>query len=127
VDSGFDQNQSKLGVHVLAVTLHVLAHGHSLLDEAVKILGEGGREALALQDAEDLGVGDGGHLGNAVVITEKHANLGRGEALLGHLGDDVVHLLGGDLEPRGRGALVGQSGTAHALAGSVHATHGCRV
>ena len=62
----------------LRFTLHVLAHGHSLLDEAVEVLGEGGREALALQDAEDLGVGDGGHLSNAVVITEKHANLGRG-------------------------------------------------
>ena len=90
----FDKNEAELGVHfVLAVTLHVLAHGHSLLDEAVEVLGEGGREPLALQDAEDLGVGDGGHLSNAVVITEKHANLGgvRPFFAIG-LGDDSRHL-----------------------------------
>ena len=102
----------------------MLAHGHSLLDEAVQVLGEGGREALALQDAEDLGVGHGVDLRHAVVVTEQNADLGRGHALLRELGDDIAHLRAGDLQPGRGGALVGQSGTAHALAGSVHATHG---
>ena len=37
------------------------------------------------------------------------------------------HLGGGDLQPRGRGALVGQSRAALALAIAVHATHGGRL
>ena len=35
VDSGFNQNQPKLGVHVLAVSLQVLAHRHGFLDQTV--------------------------------------------------------------------------------------------
>ena len=45
MDSGFDENQTELGVKVLAVTVHVLADGNGLLDEVVKILGKGGGKA----------------------------------------------------------------------------------
>jgi hypothetical protein len=37
VDSGFDKNETKLGVSVLSVTFQVLVHSDSLLDEVVKI------------------------------------------------------------------------------------------
>ena len=50
MDAGFDENQAELGVHVLAVALQVLAHAHSLLDQAIEILRQGRREALAAKD-----------------------------------------------------------------------------
>ena len=45
VDTGLDENETELGVLVLAVALKVLADGNSLLDEVVQILGELGGEA----------------------------------------------------------------------------------
>lgn len=35
VDTALDQNQTKLGILVLAVPLQMFAHGHSLLDQVV--------------------------------------------------------------------------------------------
>eukprot|EP00959_Pyramimonas_sp_CCMP1952_P421001 8819148-Pyramimonas_sp.AAC.1 len=51
-----------------------------------------GRLTLALQDAQHLGAGNGAHLGDAVVITENHTNLGRGETLLGELAALLLNL-----------------------------------
>jgi hypothetical protein len=45
VDTGLNENETELGVLILAVTLKVLADGNSLLDEHVQILGELGSEA----------------------------------------------------------------------------------
>lgn len=45
MDTGLDENETELGVLVLAVALKVLADGNSLLDEVVQILGELGGEA----------------------------------------------------------------------------------
>ena len=39
VDTALDQNQSELGVLVLAVPLQMLAHGDGLLDQVVQVLG----------------------------------------------------------------------------------------
>ena len=45
VDTRLDQNQAELGVLVAAEFVEVLAHRDSLLDEAVEILRNVGREA----------------------------------------------------------------------------------
>jgi hypothetical protein len=44
VDAALNENEAVLAVPVLAVLLHVLAHGNRLLDEVVQILGDLGRE-----------------------------------------------------------------------------------
>lgn len=62
---------------------HLGTHRHRLLDEAVEVLGDLGREPRRLEDAQDLLSGDGLDLGNAVRVTQNHANLGGGQALLG--------------------------------------------
>ena len=45
VDSRLDEDETELGVLVLAVLLEVLAHTDGLLDKAVQILRDGGGEA----------------------------------------------------------------------------------
>jgi hypothetical protein len=85
VNPGFNENEAELGVLVATAALKVLAHGNSLLNEEVKVLGEFGGHAVLLEKTKDLGASDTGNLGNAVGITEDHTDLGRGEALLGEL------------------------------------------
>lgn len=75
VDTGFDQNQTELGVLVLAVALKMLAHGDSLLDEHVKILRDGRGEAVLLKDTKDLAASDRLDLGNAVLISQDDTDL----------------------------------------------------
>ena len=41
-----DQNETELGVAVLAIALEMLAHGDGLLDDLVQILGDLGRKAV---------------------------------------------------------------------------------
>lgn len=62
-------------------------------------------------------------LGNAVGVTEDDANLRGGSALLGELADLLDDLLGGGLEPGGRGARVGDGGGRDALALAVKTAH----
>ena len=123
MDTGLDENETELGVLVLAVALKMLADLDGLLDEHVKILGDLGGEAVGLEDADDLLAGDGLDLGDAVGVTEDDADLGGGETLLGELADVLLDLLGGDLEPRGGSALVGASGLGDALSGCVKTAH----
>lgn len=106
VNARLDEDEAELGVLVLAVALEVLAHGDGLLDEVVEVLRELRREAVLLEKAEDGAAGDGLHLGNAVGVTEDDADLRRGEALLGELADERIDIVGSDLEPRRRRALV---------------------
>ena len=123
MDTGLDENETELGVLVLAVALKMLADLDGLLDEHVKILGDLGSEAVGLEDANDLLASDGLDLGDAVGVTEDDADLGGGETLLGELADVLLDLLGGDLEPRGGSALVGASGLGDALSGCVKTAH----
>ena len=44
VDTGLDENETELGVLVLAVDLEVLAHGDRLFDEVPEIFRDRGRE-----------------------------------------------------------------------------------
>ena len=48
VNTALDENQTELGVAVLSVALQVLSHGHSLLDQEVHVLGDGGSQSYSL-------------------------------------------------------------------------------
>jgi hypothetical protein len=95
VDPRLDENEAELCVPVLSVALQVLADAHRLLDEVVDVLGDVGREALGLEDAEDLVAGDEADLGDSVAITEDDSDLGGGQALLRQLEDlgGAIHQL----------------------------------
>jgi len=45
VDAGLNETETVLGIEVLAVNIQVLADRHGLLDQVVKILGDGGSES----------------------------------------------------------------------------------
>lgn len=66
-------------------------------------------------------------LGNTVRVTENDTNLRGSRALLGELADLVDDLLGGGLEPRRRGARVGERGGRNALSVAVKTTHVWRL
>merc|ERR1712097_117214 len=124
VDTRLDENQTELGVLVLAVLLQVLADGHGLLDEAVEVLRELGSQTLGAEDAHDLVAGNHLHLGNAVGVAENNTDLGRGVALLGHVADLLDGVRGALLHPRWGSALVWEGSTGDTLTFAVHATHG---
>lgn len=92
VDAGLDQDEPELAILVLAVALQVLAHGHSLLDQKVQVLRNIRGQTAALQDTQDLAASHGGHLGDAVLVTQQHADGAGGHTLLGQLADLVRHL-----------------------------------
>jgi hypothetical protein len=127
VDSGFDQNQSKLGVHVLAVSLQVLAHGHGFLDQTVQIFRQSRRQTLTLQDAHDFGVGHRGHLRDAVVISQDDADLRRRHAFLRHLRDHVFDFIRGGFAPERRRSFERDGRFGHPFSFAVHATHVCKL
>ena len=108
VNAGLDENETELGVHVLAVALEVLAHADSLFNQVVQILGQSGGKTETFENAKHLAVGHGGHLRDAVVVAEENANLGRRHAFLGHFADRLGNLVGGNLEPRRSRSLVGK-------------------
>ena len=127
VDAGLDENQTELGVDVLAVAVKVLAHGDSALDQAVEVLGEGRSLAVVLQDAEDLAAGEVLDLSDTHGVTELEADHGGSETLLGEVQDGLNDGLGGLLQPRRRGALEGEGRGGDALAGTMHTTHTVRT
>ena len=73
------------------------------------------RLTLRREDTEDLGARDCLDLGDTVGITEHHADLRGGHALLGHLGDLVNNGGGGGLEPRGGGPPIGLGRSGNTL------------
>ena len=124
VDPGLDENEPELGIPILAVPFEMLSDAHRLLDEVVNVLRDVGGEALALEDSKDLVPGDESHLGDTVAIPENHANLGRGQPLLGQLEDLLLDVVRGELQPVGNGAAIGERRLRDALTGRVHTTHG---
>mmetsp|Transcript_1209 Transcript_1209/g.1086 ORF Transcript_1209/g.1086 Transcript_1209/m.1086 type:complete len:157 (-) Transcript_1209:14-484(-) len=123
VDAGLNQNQPELAVLILPVAVQVLADGHCLLDHVVHVLRNLRCQALALQDTQDFGAGDGADLGHAALVPEQDADAGGRHTLACQLADLLNHLLGGGLAPAGRAALVGEGGGAEPLALAVHAPH----
>ena len=123
VNAALNQNQAELGILVLAIPVQVLADGHCLLDEVVHILRQGGCQAIRLQDAQDVVACDSLDLRDAEAISQCHANLRRGEALLGKLADVIAHILWLHLQPSRRRSLVGDGRGGYALALAIHAPH----
>ena len=63
------------------------------------------------------------YLGDTVAVPEDDTNLGGGQSLLGQLVDLVLHLVGGELQPLGHRASVGQGRLGDSLPWCVHTTH----
>lgn len=99
MNSALDENKSKLGVLVLAVSLQMLSDGDRLLNQVVEILRESRGKSSLLEDAEDLVAGDPADLGDAVPISQHDTNLRGSHALLGELGNVVDHIVSGELKP----------------------------
>jgi len=78
VNARLDQNQTELGITILAAALEVLADGDGLLDEEVEVLRDVGREALGLEHTQDLVTCHEPHLCHAVRVAQDDTNLRRG-------------------------------------------------
>jgi len=115
VDTGLDENEAKLGVLVLSVSLEVLANGNSLLDQHVEVLWDFRSEAIRLEDSENLVTSNNLNLRDTVRISEDNTDLRWSCALLGEFADLVNNLLGGGLEPCGRSAGVWDGRGRYAL------------
>jgi hypothetical protein len=96
VDPRFDQNQSELGVLILAVAIQMLTDLNSLLDKHVKILGDLGGKSIGLEDANNLLSSDRLDLGNTIGIPEDDTNLRRGQTLLSELAHMFLDVGGRD-------------------------------
>ena len=145
VDTRLDQNEAELRVGVVAVALEVLANGDSLLDQVVEVLRDLGGKAVGLKNTENLVSSDGLDLSDSVRVAEDDADLRGGKSLAREPGNksrevsmlfevhsDMIHssledlvldLVGRDLEPAGRRALVGKRRAGDSLVGVVHASH----
>jgi hypothetical protein len=123
VDSGFDQNQSKLGVLVLSVSLQVPTNLNGLLDKHVQVFGNFRGKAVGLEDSNNLLSGDRLDLGNTIGVTQDDTNLRGGQTLLGKLAHVVFDIGSRDLVPRRRSALVRKGTLGDTLSGSMHTTH----
>jgi hypothetical protein len=77
--------------------------------------GSSGSDTVALEDAQHLAPGHAVDLRNPVRVPENHADLRRRQPLLRELADVLLHLRGGDLQPRRRTPLVRQSRRGHTL------------
>ena len=120
---GLDEDEPELGVLVLPVPLQVLPDVDSLLDEVVDVLGEVGRQALPLENAQDLVAGDEPDLCYPMAVPEDDADLRGGQALLGELVDLLLDVVRGHLEPVGHRPPEGEGRLRDALPGRVHPTH----
>ena len=123
VNAALNEDETELGVDVLAEALQVLAHGDSTLDEAVHVLGNFGGQTVVLQQAEDLTTSDVLDLGNTHRVTELEANHGGGNTLTSELADGLDDVTAGLLQPLGRSTTVRNGRRGVSLARSMHAHH----
>uniref|UniRef100_A0A7S3LXS3 Uncharacterized protein n=1 Tax=Palpitomonas bilix TaxID=652834 RepID=A0A7S3LXS3_9EUKA len=124
VDPALDENKMELGILILPVPLKMLANIHSLLDEAVKILGDLRGETLGLEDTDDGVASDNLHAGHGLRVTEKDTNLRGGKSLSGELHDALDDLVGALGNPGVGSPLVGGGCGGDTLTAAVHTTHG---
>jgi len=99
MNSRLDQNQTKLWITVLPVSLEMLANGDSLLDEEVEILWDVRRESLGLEDAQDLVTRHKADLGDTMRVTQNDTNLRWCQALLGQLVNLLLYIIRSQLQP----------------------------
>jgi hypothetical protein len=123
VNTRFNENQTELGVLVLAVKGQMLTDGDRLLDKHIKILWDLRGQTVGLENTDDLLSSDRLDLGDTVGVTENDTNLGRGQTLLGKLADLVLNVLGGNLGPRRWCALVRLGTLRDTLSWCMHTTH----
>lgn len=110
MDSGFDQNQSELGVLVLSVSLQVLSDRYSLLDQVVQVFRDLWSQTVGLQDSQDLVTSDNFGLRNSVSISQDNTDLRRSQTLSGVLDDLLNDVIGRQLEPSWGVSRVRSSG-----------------
>merc|ERR1739845_9663 len=123
VDSGFDKNQSKLGVLILAVSFQVFSDRHGLLDEVVEIFRDFWGKSVCLEDSQNFGSSHSRHLGNTMGITKEDTNLGWGQTFLGKTPDVVTDILRGGFEPTWSRFLVRDCRFGNTLSATVHTNH----
>jgi len=109
VDTRLNQNQTELGVLVLAIALQMLADADGLLDQMVEVLGQTGRQALGLEHAQDLVARDEADLTNTMRISQNDTDLRWCQPLLGQFVDLLFDIVGRQFQPRWDRASVGQS------------------
>ncbi len=123
MDSALDKDEMKLGVLVLSVLLEVLTHSDGLLDEVIQILRDLGSHTLGLEDSQDLGSSHALQLGDSEGISQGDTDLRRGQTLLSQLNNVLNDILGLELQPRRRTALVRQSRARDTFSLSINTTH----
>jgi hypothetical protein len=116
VDTRLDENQTELGVLVLAVLLKMLADVHSLLDKEVEILWELRGKTGDLEDTKDLVTSDRHNLWDSHGVSQQNTDLRRGHTLLGVLDDLVLDNLSVDLAPARSSAAVWKGRAGDTLA-----------
>ncbi len=109
MDSGFNQNQSELGIAILAVTFQMLADRDSLLDQLVQVFWDFRGKTAGLEDSQNLVSGDESNLGDTVRVTEDDTDLGWAQTLFGELADGFANFLWASLQPAWWSSAVRQS------------------
>merc|ERR1719422_126215 len=99
MNTALHEDEAKLAVLVLAVLVQVLSDGDSLLDQEIQVLGKVRREAIGLQDAQNLAACHIAHQRDTEAVTQGHTDLRWSEAFLGELADMVTDILGLHLYP----------------------------
>jgi len=123
VDSGLDQNESELGVFILAELLQMLSDDDSLLDQVVQILWDGWGKSVGLKDSHNLVSSHVLDLGDSVRVSKDDSDLRWGQTLSGEFAHMLRDFLWGNLQPRWRGSSVWKSRLGNSLTRTVHATH----
>ena len=124
VNAAFNEDETELRISVLAVFVEVLPHRHGLLHEEVQILRDGRSEAFLLEDTQDLVVSDHLYLWHTEAVPQRDTN-GRGRhTILRQLANLLAEIFRLQLDPARGPALVRECRRRHALARSIHASHG---
>ena len=124
MNAAFNEDETELRISVLAALVEVLPHRHGLLHEEVQILRDGRSEALLLEDTQDLVASDHLYLWHTEAVPQRDAD-GRGRhTLLRQLANLLAEVFRLQLDPARGPALVWEGRRGHALARSIHASHG---
>lgn len=120
VDLAFSENQTKLGVLVLSVSLQMLSDYNSILDE---IFRQVRGQVLGLEDPRDLVASYETYLGHTMGVPQNCAYLRGRQDLFGHVEDLLFEIIRCELQPSWNTAPVRQGCLEQALSGRVHVTH----
>lgn len=125
MDSGLDQNKSEFAILVGSLLLNMLSHVDGLLDQVVEVLGQRWSHSVDLQNSQNLRSSHALNLRNAVLISQKNANLRWGRASLSQLNHLVSQVLSGNMNPAGWGLSVWKTSSGNTFSLAMHSTHFC--